>query len=80
MPNSAKTSFTTAETLIDVDYLIVRIMEKLGLAWDIKLPSQKLVDKGIMEGVKRPPRYMKKSNDDDQGDSSNDDTDYKTAA
>ena len=79
MPNSAKTSFTTRETLIDVDYLIVLVMEKMGLAWDVKLPSQKLVDKGIMEGVKRPPRYRKDKDDDDEDDVS-DNPDYKMAA
>ena len=57
MPTSAKTSFTPKETMIDIDYLIVWTLEKLGLAWDVKRPSQKMVDKGIIEGVVRPKNY-----------------------
>jgi stearoyl-CoA desaturase (delta-9 desaturase) len=70
MPTSAKTSFTPRETMIDIDYLIVLVLEKLGLVWDVKRPSQKMVDKGIMDGVVRPKKYQKgseeKSDDDDQ--------------
>jgi hypothetical protein len=70
MPTSAKTSFTPRETMFDIDYLIILVLEKLGLVWDVKRPSQKMVDKGIMDGVVRPKRYQKgseeKSDDDDQ--------------